>query len=94
MRSTPLTEYTPDLDNDFFVLHPDLTYTLQDGSRHFYMRDEDDDLIFHRDVGPAIIWANGNLEWWLRGVCCSFDEWLDRLDRTSEEKVMLKLVLG
>jgi hypothetical protein len=49
----------------------------------------------HRDDGPAVIYANGDVEWRLRGESMSFDYWLAKTTGlTDEEKVMFKLKYG
>jgi|TARA_R110000851_G_scaffold235107_2_gene387630 hypothetical protein len=48
----------------------------------------------HRDNGPAIIHADGTKEWWLNNRCLPFDEWLDKVDMSTEDKVMMKLKYG
>jgi hypothetical protein len=42
------------------------SYLQEDGSK-FWHRDG----ILHRDNGPAIVWANGAVEWWRDGVLVS-----------------------
>jgi hypothetical protein len=50
---------------------------------------------FHRTDGPAIIWKNGDVAWFLHDIEMPFNEWLDQNpDMTNEEKVMMKLQYG
>jgi hypothetical protein len=48
----------------------------------------------HRDDGPAIIYANGDKYWYQHDHALSFDEWLDEVDMSNEDKVMMKLHYG
>ena len=48
----------------------------------------------HRANGPAVEWPDGHKEWCLRGKYLSFDQWLDKVDMSDEEKVMMKLAHG
>jgi hypothetical protein len=63
--------------------------------------------LLHRDDGPACEFASGddgwdhenyerdgNYEWWLNSIYMSFDEWLDEVDISDEDKVMMKLQYG
>ena len=46
----------------------------------------------HREDGPAVEDADGSKWWWLNGTFySSFDEWLEVLDATDEDKLFLKL---
>jgi hypothetical protein len=49
---------------------------------------------YHRDDGPAIEYANGNKSWYLHDKKLSFDKWLDVVDMSNEDKVMMKLKYG
>jgi hypothetical protein len=48
----------------------------------------------HRDDGPAIEFVHGLKFWWLHGTFMTFDEWLDAVDMSTEDKVMMKLQYG
>jgi hypothetical protein len=48
----------------------------------------------HRDDGPAIRWADGTNEWWLNHTELTFDKWLNKVDMSDEDKVMMKLEYG
>jgi hypothetical protein len=48
----------------------------------------------HRDDGPAVEYANGSNEWYLHNKCLPFDEWIDKVDMSYEDKVMMKLQYG
>ena len=45
----------------------------------------------HRVDGPAIEYTNGFKCWFINGRQYSFDEWLDKLQISDEEKIMLCL---
>jgi hypothetical protein len=48
----------------------------------------------HREDGPAIEWPNGRKSWCLDNIHLSFDDWLNQLDITDEDKVMMKLTVA
>lgn len=77
-----------------YFLHEDMSVILWDKTRQYYMRNPENYLVLHRDDGPAIEMASGETRWYFRGNLYSFDEWLDLLPKTDEEKVMLKLIYG
>jgi hypothetical protein len=60
-----------------------------DGHKEWYQHGRQ-----HREDGPAIKWANGIKEWWLNNRHLSFDEWLDQVDISDEDKVMMTLQYG
>jgi sRNA-binding regulator protein Hfq len=45
----------------------------------------------HCETGPAIILPNGDVEWWLNNYAYSFDQWCMLLNKTDEERMLLKL---
>jgi len=45
----------------------------------------------HRENGPAIIYYNGDVRWYLNGIKYSFEEWIEKTSLTDEEKIFLKL---
>jgi hypothetical protein len=47
--------------------------------------------IRHRTDGPAVEWPNGDKWWYLNNQRLSFVEWLDQVDISDEDKVMMKL---
>jgi hypothetical protein len=49
---------------------------------------------FHRVDGPAIEWPDGYNWWYLHDHKLTFDEWLDQVDISDEDKVMMKLKYG
>jgi hypothetical protein len=60
-----------------------------EGDNFWYQHGE-----FHRDDGPAIIYANGHKSWWLNNERFTFERWLDEVDISEEQKVMIKLQYG
>jgi hypothetical protein len=48
----------------------------------------------HRDNGPALEYASGSKSWYLHGEYLSFEEWLDEVNISDEDKVMMKLKYG
>jgi len=45
----------------------------------------------HREDGPAIIHSDGSKAWYLNGIIYTFEEWLEKLNKSDEEKVFLRL---
>jgi hypothetical protein len=48
----------------------------------------------HRDDGPAIEWPDGEKSWYINNQYLSFDDWLNQLNMSDEDKVMMKLQYG
>ena len=48
----------------------------------------------HRRDGPAIEYTDGDKGWWLHNQHLSFDQWLDEVNISDENKVMMKLTYG
>jgi hypothetical protein len=46
---------------------------------------------WHREDGPAVIYASGNIRWLLNDKVYSFAEWLIELNMPDEQKMMLRL---
>ena len=50
---------------------------------------------WHCEHGPAVILSDGEKQWWLNGVWLdSFEDWLDALNVSDSQKVLLKLKHG
>lgn len=65
----------------------DLTMTIEDdGTKCWRWKG-----FYHREDGPAIRTVNGNIAWYLNGRFYEFDEWCEELNKTDEEKALLKL---
>jgi hypothetical protein len=60
-----------------------------DGSKQWYQHGNR-----HRDDGPAVQYSHGTKYWYLYGKYLSFNEWLDEVDISDEDKVMMKLQYG
>ena len=51
-----------------------------------------EDGAYHREDGPAIIHVDTGVNWCLNGLTYpSFDEWCIALNKTDEDKMMLRL---
>ena len=48
----------------------------------------------HRTDGPAIEWSDGTKRWYLNDQRMSFEEWLNKVKMSDEDKVMMKLQYG
>ena len=48
----------------------------------------------HRDNGPAVINPDGNIRWFDRSCERPFKEWLQQIDISDEQKMLLKLQHG
>jgi len=46
---------------------------------------------FHQEDGPAIIYPDGSICWYLNGLSYSFEEWLKLTPISDEEKIFLRL---
>ena len=53
-----------------------------------YVNDQE---FLHRNDGPAVLFPEGNCEWWLYGIPYTFPLWCIRANKTEEEIVILKL---
>jgi len=46
----------------------------------------------HREDGPAFIFINGNAYWYLNDILyATFDEWCIQVNKSDEQKMMLRL---
>ena len=48
----------------------------------------------HREDGPAQLWRDGGIDWYLNGDYYLFNEWCIVSNKTDEEKMMLRLRYG
>jgi hypothetical protein len=62
---------------------------LSDGYQAWYQHG-----LRHRDNGPAIEWPDGEKSWYLNNRYLLFDDWLDEVNISDEDKVMMKLKYG
>jgi hypothetical protein len=46
---------------------------------------------YHRADGPALVFADGRSHWWLNGLTFTFDDWLIKLNKSDEVKMLLRL---
>ena len=57
-----------------------------DGFKCWYIKGKN-----HRTDGPAVELSDGSKYWFIDGEHYSFDEWLNKLQVSDEEKIMLCL---
>lgn len=62
---------------------------MKDGSKIWHKRGD-----AHREDGPAIEWADGHVSWYLNNHKLNFEEWLQLVNITPEEKTLLMLKYG
>ena len=75
--------------SSYAVEQPDGSYLHNDGAISWYNEVGQR----HRKDGPAVIKSDG--EWWyIDGRIYSFNDWCNKLNKTDEEKMMLKLQYG
>jgi hypothetical protein len=84
----------PDGEKHWFqhgALHRDYGPAIEyaDGVKTWYRHG-----LVHRDDGPAFENANGNKYWYLNDQELTFNNWLDKVDISDENKVMMKLKYG
>jgi hypothetical protein len=60
-----------------------------DGGKSWYQHGK-----VHRADGPAYEDEDGYKTWWLNDNPLTFDEWLDKVKMSDEDKVMMKLQYG
>jgi len=60
-----------------------------DGTKFWYINGEN-----HREDGPAIIYPDGSISWYLNGIRYTFENWCEKLNKSDEEKVFLRLKYG
>jgi hypothetical protein len=65
----------------------DGSYVDKDGCITWYNEEGE----WHREDGPAIINNDGDVEWMINGNEYKFADWLFKLNKTDEEKMMLRL---
>jgi hypothetical protein len=69
---------------------PDGSVLYEDGVIVWY--NEIDDI--HRENAPAAVYEDGRVEWYLHNHEYTFDEWCIALNKTDEDKMMLRLQYG
>jgi len=79
-------------DNDIkrygSVEQPDGSYIDDDGNIVWYNEAGE----YHREDGPAVLYTNGRGGYWrLNNIEYSFADWLIELNKSDEEKMMLRL---
>lgn len=58
-----------------------------DGTKLWYNKDRQ----LHRIDGPAVIWPDGYVTWWLNGNLYSFTEWADQLKLDPKKRLQMVL---
>ena len=60
-----------------------------------------DKCIVHRLDGPAMIWEDGDFDWWINGFCITYQirPWANEIgidldNLTDDDKVLIKLAWG
>ena len=76
-----------DIECNGAVLQSDGSYLHDDGSIMWY----NEEGCYHREDGPAIILSFGRVEWCLNSEAYEFAEWLFKLNKTDEQKMLLRL---
>ena len=82
-----------DINDLLAVEQSDGSYIDKNNEITWYNKHED----MHREDGPALIYpvggwyVGGAVEWWLNNTEYTFDEWCIALNKTDEEKMILKL---
>jgi len=84
-----LDESTRDEDIRLFGAVEQSDGSYKDDGDNIYWYNEDGE--YHREDGPACIFYNGELEWWLDDHFYKFAEWLIKSPISDEEKMMLRL---
>ena len=50
---------------------------------------------YHREDGPAVIYPNGETNWFINGIEYILDDWLETNNKiTDSQKVLIKLKYG
>jgi hypothetical protein len=66
----------------------DGSYVDRDGCISWYNKHGE----WHREDGPAVIYNDGEVEWFINGASYNtFDEWLIKLNKSDEDKMLLRL---
>jgi hypothetical protein len=59
------------------------------GSQYWYQHG-----IRHRETGPAVIWSDGDVQFWLNNDEYSIDEWAEEVGMRRHEILVMKHKLG
>jgi len=73
-----------------FIEQSDGSYLHCDGDIFWY----NEAGLCHREDGPSLTLTDGRMLWYLNGIYYSFDEWCIKLNKSDEEKMMLRLQYG
>jgi hypothetical protein len=70
------------------VQQPDGSYlSTTNGARRWF----NEEGYYHREDGPALLFADGRRFWRINGIAMSFNQWLRALNISDEEKMLLRL---
>jgi len=69
------------------VEQSDGSYINRYGSIRWYNKEGET----HREEGPAIICNDGRIFWYLNNIFYTFADWLIKLNKTDEDKMILVL---
>jgi hypothetical protein len=79
-----------DIDFDDAIELADGSYINERGTIVWY----NEEGCYHREDGPAVIYPDGDVEWFIKGEWYSFDDWCIELNKSDEDKMMLRLQYG
>jgi hypothetical protein len=69
------------------VEQSDGSYRTRHGTKSWYNKEGR----LHRDDGPAIIYTDGYVSWWLNGERYTYKEWFRFTPITDETKLLVRL---
>jgi len=87
IRADDISSRSYDIRMHEAELQSDGSYVHGDGEIYWYNELGD----IHREDGPAVIALDGSVDWFLNDKRYSFDEWLIKLNKSDEDKMMLRL---
>ena len=94
------------IDGDMIIINSppngDFYYKIDKDAYETLLRGEwlsnnyDPDVSLHNENGPACNWHDENyfVEWYIHGKKLSFEQWCEKLEKTEEDIVLLKLMYG
>jgi hypothetical protein len=69
------------------VEQSDSSYLYPEGARRWFNEAGQ----YHREDGPAFIWHDGSVDWYINDKSYFFDDWCDKVSISDEAKMMLRL---
>ena len=64
---------------------------LKDEFGEYWIYEGGSNIEFHREDGPALIYLDGDVEWWFNDYQLPFEYWCQATKKSEEEIVRLKL---